>query len=194
MPKRLARTGIQSEKVPVSIRGEDKTRIRGQHSSSRTARAKFMCPPKLAGLVIDSFQHAFAPQPIIRARPAVGTIRRLIEVEAIGGVRTDNKQAGFGIEAGRTVVSESPSSGAIRRPSGAGSLAGSGIGRPSLSTPDVQFTGPKGTVSRLLPLVRSSTKKYPLRELHEHLSRLSMKSSVHQHWDLDRVPVMRVMR
>src|ERR1700733_10264823 len=106
MPKRFACAGIQCEKIPLSISSEDKPRIRGQHPGTRTARAKFMRPPDFARLIIDRFQHTLAPQPIVRTRPTVGTIRRLIEVEAIGRVGTDNKQASLRIEAGRAIVSE----------------------------------------------------------------------------------------
>src|SRR5204862_7640817 len=42
--------------------------------------------------------------------------------------------------------------------------SGLGIGRPSSSTPLAQFTAANGVVSKLLPFVRSSTKKYPLRD------------------------------
>ncbi len=80
--------GIQRQKVPWSIPGEGKSGIRGQHPSARTSRAKFMGPANLAGLVIDRLQHALAPQPIIRARPTIGAIRRFVEIDAVGGVGT----------------------------------------------------------------------------------------------------------
>src|SRR5580698_1791297 len=103
MPKSLAVAGIECEKVSFGIRSEGKSGIRGQHPGAGTSRAKFMGPADLAGLVIDRLQHALAPQPVIRTRPTVGTIRGLVEVEAEGGVSIDNKQASLRVEAGRTV-------------------------------------------------------------------------------------------
>src|SRR5277367_6809422 len=103
MPKSLAVARIQREKVPLSITREGNSGIRGQHPGAGPPWAKFMGPADLAGLVVDRLQHALAPQSIIRTRPTIGTVRRLVEVDAVGGVSTDNKQAGLRVEAGRTV-------------------------------------------------------------------------------------------
>src|ERR1700690_2232905 len=51
----------------------------------------------------------------------------------------------------------------ISVPSTRGSLVSSGIGWPLASTPFDQFSGTKGLDSTFFPLVRSRTKKYPLR-------------------------------
>src|SRR5262249_20699395 len=70
----------------------------------------------------------------------------------------------FGSKLGGQKFVAPPSSGAIRTPSLLGSFAGLGIGRPCSSIPLLQLTAANGLVSRLLPLVLSRTKKYPLRE------------------------------
>src|ERR1700761_5203208 len=107
MPKGLAVAGIQGKEITLAIGGEGQSGIRRQHSPAGASRAKFMAPANLTCLVIDGLQHALAPQPIIGACPTVGTVRRLVEIEAVGRVGTDDKQAGLRIETRRTVVSES---------------------------------------------------------------------------------------
>src|SRR5205085_2529940 len=57
-----------------------------------------------------------------------------------------------------------PDAGITSVPSTLGSLAGSAIGSPRESTPLDQFKSMNGCVTIFLPLVRSRTKKYPLRE------------------------------
>ena len=60
---------------------------------------------------------------------------------------------------------------------------------PCLSTPSDQSTGPNGTVSKLLPSVRSSTKGFAVAgTLQQHLARLAVKHSIHQHRGFGRHP------
>jgi hypothetical protein len=106
MPKSLARTLFPAQESSRSITGKGKSGIRRQHSCARASRAKFMGPANLARLVVDRLQHALAPEPIIRARPTVRPIRRFVEIDAVGGVSIDDKQAGLRIEAGRAVVGQ----------------------------------------------------------------------------------------
>src|ERR1035438_6475991 len=100
MPKRLAGTSLQHQKVSRSIAGEGDPRIRRQYACARATGPKFMGPANLAGFVIDRFEYALAPQPIVRTRPTVGTIRRFVEIEAVGGMGTHNEQARLGVKAG----------------------------------------------------------------------------------------------
>src|ERR1700691_2274287 len=86
----------------------------------------------LSGLIIDRLQHALPPQPIIRTRPTIGTIRRLIEVDAESGVSIDNKQASLRVEAGRAVVGESTLIRGNQAPVGRRFLSGIWNGTPLL--------------------------------------------------------------
>src|SRR5258708_8139904 len=63
-----------------------------------------MRPTDLAGLVVDGFDHALAPNAIIRARPPVKSIGWLGKVDAVAGMGVDDKQSGLGVEAGGTEV------------------------------------------------------------------------------------------
>src|ERR1041384_912112 len=76
---------------------------------------------------------------------------------------TTNKPV-FASKLGGQKLDAPPSSGATSTPSLLGSFAGSGIGRPCASSSLLQLTAANGLVSRLLPLVLSRTKKYPLRD------------------------------
>src|SRR2546429_627433 len=118
-----------------------------------------MRPTHLSRLIIDGFQHSLAKDSVVCPSPAVLTVLGLREIDTVGIPRADDEQPGLGVKTRRAVICRAASSGAISRPSRAGSFAGLGIGRPFLSTPADQLTAAKVVVRRLLPVVRSSTKK-----------------------------------
>src|SRR5580704_13393508 len=63
-----------------------------------------MAPAYLAGLVVDGFDDAFSPKPIIGARPAVIAVCRLGKIKAVTGMGIDNKQTGSRVEAGSSII------------------------------------------------------------------------------------------
>src|SRR6266852_2576478 len=63
-----------------------------------------MAPTNLAGLVVDGLDHTFAPDAVVRARPAVDSIRRLGKVNAPAGMSIDDEQPILRVEARGTVV------------------------------------------------------------------------------------------
>src|SRR4051812_3778868 len=63
-----------------------------------------MTPPDFPRLVIDGLNYTFAPQPVIRARPSIISIRRLVEVQTPAGMRIHDKQSGARIETGRPEI------------------------------------------------------------------------------------------
>ena len=88
-----------------------------------------------------------------------------------------------------------PSSGAMKRPSGAGSFSGFGIGSPFLSTPERPVCRAEGNAQQILPVGAVEDEEVAVaRGLHQHLARLAVKIAVDQHRRLDRVPVVSVVR
>src|SRR5258708_1337433 len=83
-----------------------------------------MRPPDLAGLLVDGFDHALAPNAIIRARPPVKSIGRLGKVDAVAGMGIDDKQSGLGVEAGGTEVGKTLLVGCNQAPIGRRFLGG----------------------------------------------------------------------
>ena len=87
-----------------------------------------------------------------------------------------------------------PSSGAIRRPSGAGSLSGLGIGRTFF----LYTVGPvhrrKGVGEQTLSVGAVEHKEIAIaRSLHRQLPWLALEVSVYQHWNFDCVPIVGVV-
>ena len=82
MPQRLSIGGIQRKKVSVRIPGEGQPGIGRQDSRARSSWTDFMAPANLARLVIDRLNDSLAPQSVICARPSIGSIRRLGEINA----------------------------------------------------------------------------------------------------------------
>src|ERR1700722_4901061 len=93
MPKRLAVARIESQKVSLRVACESQPRVCRQHSRARPLGANFMAPANLACLVVNGLNHALAPPTVIRARPAVESIRRLGKIKAIAGLGVNDKQA-----------------------------------------------------------------------------------------------------
>src|SRR5260370_36672600 len=96
-----------------------------------------MRPTDLAGLVVDGFDHALAPNAIIRARPPVKSIGRLGKVDAVAGMGIDDKQSGLGVEAGGTEVGKTLLVGCNPAPIGRRFLCGvwDAVARPYDSKP-----------------------------------------------------------
>src|SRR5580700_7112535 len=63
-----------------------------------------MAPTDLAGLVVDGFDHALAPNAVIRARPPVKSIGWLGKIDAVAGMGVDDEQSVLSVEAGGTEV------------------------------------------------------------------------------------------
>src|SRR5580658_6482561 len=67
-----------------------------------------MTPTYLARLVINGFDHALAPNAVIRASPSIDSIGGLGEIDAVAGMGVNDKQSVLGVEARRTVVGHAP--------------------------------------------------------------------------------------
>src|SRR5450755_3708571 len=63
-----------------------------------------MAPADLTGLVIDGLEDSLAPNPAVRARPAVDAIGGLGKINAPTGVSVHDKQSVPGVKAGGAVV------------------------------------------------------------------------------------------
>ena len=68
--------------------------------------AEFVAPLDLAGLIVDGFEHALAPDAVIGAGPSERAVGGLGEVDAVARVRAHDEQAGLRVEAGRAIVGE----------------------------------------------------------------------------------------
>src|SRR5258705_434730 len=101
MPQRFSARGIQGQYVAVRVAGENQSRVGGQHAGARAAWAEIVRPTIFTGLIIDRFENAFAPQAVIGAGPSIGSVRGLVEVDAIGVARANNEQPALRIEARR---------------------------------------------------------------------------------------------
>ncbi len=182
MPKRLSGCLYPAQESFRGVPGKGNSGIRGQDACARTSRPKFMRPANFAGLVVDCFQHAFAPEPVVGTRPPVGAIRRLVEINAVAGVGSDDKQASLGIKAGRTIVGQA---GLVR--------AQSSGRRATVPWPGWESDGlacPCPVPSSRVRRERSADSCHwcdPERKnsryggLHQHLPRLSLEGSIDQH-------------
>src|SRR5438067_1610566 len=63
-----------------------------------------MVPDDPSGFVIDRPKECSTRDPIVGSSPSVSAVFGLEEIDAIAILRAHDKQAGFGIEAGGTVV------------------------------------------------------------------------------------------
>src|SRR5882672_11021664 len=63
-----------------------------------------MAPADLASLIVDGLDDALAPNAIVCARPSVGSIGGLGEVDAPARMSIDDKQTILGVEAGGAVI------------------------------------------------------------------------------------------
>src|SRR4029077_11172300 len=66
-----------------------------------------MGPTKLAGLIVNRLNRAFAPDIVISACPAVDSVGRFRKINAPAPSRINNKQAGLWIEARCAVIRHS---------------------------------------------------------------------------------------
>src|SRR5690348_16629951 len=67
-----------------------------------------MFPTDLAGLVVDGPQHAFGPDAVVCARPAVIAVFRFGEPQRIAGLCAHDEQASSWIKTGRTKIGHPP--------------------------------------------------------------------------------------
>src|SRR5215472_5425108 len=104
MPQRFAIACIECESIAMSIAGEGKTGVSGEHTCSRATRTKLMTPAYFPSLVVDGFEHSLAPQSIVSSGPAIVAIFRLREIDAVAGVGIHYEQARLWIEARRSIV------------------------------------------------------------------------------------------
>src|ERR1700730_17348194 len=101
MPQRFTVARIERQKISHGVAGKSQTGIRGQYSRAGSVGTKFMAPTDFASLVVNRFQHALAPNPVIGTRPTVHSIRRLGKIDAVAGVSIHDKQTVLGIETWR---------------------------------------------------------------------------------------------
>src|SRR5437660_12383104 len=66
-----------------------------------------MVPTHLASLVINGFDHAVAPHPVVSTRPTVDAIGGLGQIDTVAGMGANDKQAVPGVEDGGTIVGHS---------------------------------------------------------------------------------------
>src|SRR5580704_457333 len=104
MPQSRAVRCAQRQDVSGGISGKRQSCIRGEHAGAGPAVTHFVAPTNLARLVINGFDDASPPEVVIGPCPAVRAILRLGKVDAVAGMRVDDKQAGLWIEARGTVV------------------------------------------------------------------------------------------
>ena len=104
MPQSLAIGSVERENIAARVTGKGEPAIGGHHAGARAALANVVAPANFAGLVVDGFDYALAPHAIVGARPAIGAVGGLGKVDAPAGMRIDDEEAGFGIEAGRAIV------------------------------------------------------------------------------------------
>ena len=154
-----------------------------------------MRPLHLTRLVIDRFQHAFAPHAIISACPAERAVRGLREVDPIARMRADNKQPGLRIEARRPVIRQ-PALVRRNQPAVRSRIFRRIRNRLSLL---IEARRPVHRTERsrhqALAGLPVQHEEVPVaRCLHQHLPRLAVEVAIHQHRNLHRVPVVRVVR
>src|SRR5271168_2360006 len=106
MPKSLASICFESQEISRSVPSKGESGSCCEYACPRTSLAKFVRPSNLACLVIDRLQNPFAPETIICSRPAIGSIRWFVEVEAVGGMGAHDKQTCLRIKAGGPVVGQ----------------------------------------------------------------------------------------
>src|SRR5580700_7803919 len=66
-----------------------------------------MAPADRSCLIVDRFQHSFAPHVVIGASPSVYSVGGLREVDAPARMRVDDEQSILGIEAWGPIVRQS---------------------------------------------------------------------------------------
>src|SRR6266436_719567 len=154
-----------------------------------------MAPADLAGLVIDGLEHARAPNIVICARPSVGSIGRLGKVDAPARMGIHDKQTIFAIETWGTVIGKTTLVGR-NKPSIGGRLFGRIRNRTAVlidSKRPVQR--PERSGQQVLAVSAVENNKVAVaRGLHQHRLRLAVKVSIDQNWNLDGVPVVRIVR
>src|ERR1051326_7350737 len=153
-----------------------------------------MVPPDVPGLVIDSLDHSRAPNVVIRPSPAIDPIGWLGKINAPTRMGTHNEQAGFCVEAGRTVIGHATLVGRNEAAIGGWFLRRIRNG-PALfiySECPVHWTEWNG--EQTLSIGAIEHKEIAVtRSLHQHFARLAMEVSIHQHGRLDCVPIVRIV-
>jgi len=74
MPEGFPIAGVESQDVAHGVAGKRQSRIGGENSGARAAGPDFVGPADFARLVVNGFDDSFAPQPIVSAGPAIGSI------------------------------------------------------------------------------------------------------------------------
>src|ERR1051326_8789682 len=153
-----------------------------------------MAPPDVPGLVLNSLDHSRAPNVVVGPRPTIDPIGWLGKINAPAGVCTHNEQAGFCVEAGRTIIRHAALVG--RDQAAVGSCLLSGIrNRAALfiySERPVHWTEWNGEQTLSIGAVENKEVAVT-RSLHQHFARLAMEVCIHQHWRLDCVPIVRIV-
>ena len=156
---------------------------------------EFVGPADLAGLVVDGFEDAFAPDAVVGAGPAEGAVGGLGEVDAVAGVRVDDEQAGLGVEAGRAVVGQAAFVGRDQAAVGRGLLCRDWEWAGLLVDAQRPVHRAEGRGEQALAVGAVEHEEVAVaRGLHQHLARLAVKVAVDQHGRFDGVPVVGVVR
>src|ERR1700733_15515487 len=154
-----------------------------------------MAPTNPAGLIVDVFEAAFAPNAVIRPCPAVNSIGRLGKIDAVTGMGVDDKQSVPGVEARGTVVGKTSLVGGNQASVGR-RLLGGVWNRAALVIDSKRPVHRSEKSGQKVFAVRAVENKEVAvaRGLHEHSLRLAVKISVDQHRSLNRIPVVGIVR
>src|SRR5207302_9161641 len=141
-----------------------------------------MVPTHLTSLVINGFDHAVAPHPVVSTRPTVDAISGLGEIDTVAGMGANDKQAVPGVEAGGTIVGHSGLVGryqpAVRRRF----LQGVRNRTALFIDSKRPVYGAERNRQEVLPVGAVEYKKVAVaRTLYQHLSGLAVELSVNQH-------------
>ncbi len=160
------------------------------------SRSQFVRPADLACLVVDRFQHALAPHPVVGAGPAKRAVGRLGEVDPVARMRIHNEQTR---SEDRNSANGSSSSRLHRERS---TVRPEPVlyrdwewAVPAYQPPSPSSPVRRDVVKRLLPIgpVQHEEVAVP-RSLHQHLTRLPVEVGIDQHGSLHRVPIVGIMR
>src|SRR5271166_231309 len=153
-----------------------------------------MAPSNLAGLVVNCLDYTLAPNVIVRAGPAVDSVRGLGEVDAPAGMSVDDKQSSLRVEAGRSIVGQAALVGsdeaAIRRRF----LCWVGNRTALLVDPERPVHRAIGNGKKALSICPIEDEEISIaRRLHQHLFRLAVEISIDEHRSFHGIPVVRVV-
>src|ERR1700722_19749524 len=143
MPERLTRTRLKNQNILLEISSKQQPRSSSQNPRCGRSRTQLMAPANLACLVINRLDNAFAPEVIVGAGPAVGTVRGFGEVDAITGMSRHQEQPRLHIKTRRAEVRHSALIGRDQTPIGRRLLSWIGNRTPLLVDHERPVNRPK---------------------------------------------------